>query len=408
MPTFTYDGRDVNGNLVAGERFADSEDHLSGSLLKEGITPIHINIKTSEVSAFDQIKNLFAKRRVKSTDLALFTRQMYTLSKAGVPISNAMKHLSKTSRTKLMTDVLLNISQKIESGQNLATAMESYPDVFTPLMIAMIQIGQNTGRLDEVFLQLSEYLELEQSTIKRVKTAIRYPIFVVSAIVIGIFIINVFVIPVFAKVYVQANIPLPWMTRVLIDISNFFKDYWIYLLVVTIIIIISIYQYLKSEQGRYNWNKFQLKIPIVGFLLQRIILLRFAETFMITVNSGININDGLSLVAQSVNNVYARDEILAMKDSISRGNSIVQAASLCKLFTGMELQMLAIAEQTGELGSMLNEIALYYRREVDYDLKRLLDIMEPLLLIGIAAMVLFLALAVYMPIWSMVKLVHKG
>jgi MSHA biogenesis protein MshG len=138
------------------------------------------------------------------------------------------------------------------------------------------------------------------------------------------------------------------------------------------------------------------------------VLLRFSQTFTIIVNSGIPINEGLSLVAQSINNQYAREEIMAMKNAIQRGSSILQAASLCNLFTSLELQMLSISEQTGELGAMLNEIALYYQREVEYDLKHLTDIIEPLLLSGVALMVLFLALAVYMPIWNMVKLVHKG
>jgi len=408
MPTFKYNGRDGSGDLVSGERLADSADSLSGQLFNEGITPIQITLQQEQRGLLQKLKILFEKKRVSTTELALFTRQMYTLNKAGVAISTAMKHLSKTSYSLRMSQVLMGISQRLESGQNLGTAMEQYPDVFSPLIIAMVQIGQNTGKLDNAFLRLTEYLELEGSTIKRVKTAIRYPIFVMSAIIIGIIIINIFVIPAFAKVYMRANIPLPWMTIILISISNFFVNYWIYLLIVTIILGIAVRQYLKSPQGKYKWHKYQLKIPIIGYLLQRMVLLRFSETFTIIVNSGIPINEGLTLVAQSISNQYAREEVIAMKNAIQRGSSIFQAASSCKLFTSLELQMLSISEQTGELGEMLNEIALYYQREVDYDLKHLTDIIEPILLSCVAVMVLFLALAVYMPIWNMVKLVHRG
>lgn len=408
MPNFKYEGRDTNGNLITGERFADSPDNLSGLLLKEGVTPIQITQHEERIGLFQKLVSLFEKKHVSNTELALFTRQMYTLNKAGVPISTAMKHLAKTSRSRRMSDVLMGISQKLESGQNLALSMEQYPDVFSPLIIAMVQIGQTTGQLDNAFMRLTEYLELEGGTIKRVKTAIRYPVFVMIAIFVGIVIMNIFVIPAFAKVYMRANIPLPLMTRILIDISNFFAKYWLFLLALVVIIGIAIHRYLTSPNGKYQWHKYQLKIPIIGHLVKRMVLLRFSQTFTIVVDSGIPINEGLALVAESITNVYARREIYAMKDAIQRGSSIFQAASACKLFTSLELQMLSISEQTGELGAMLNEIALYYQREVEYDLKRLTDIIEPVLLGGVALMVLFLALAVYMPIWSMVKLVHKG
>ena len=406
MPIFKYDGRDRNGSFISGERSAESPEKLSVILFNEGVTPIHINQQESNTSFLQQLKSFFQTKKVSNADLALFTRQMYTLSKAGVAVSTAMRNLSKTSRSSYLAQILLEISQKLESGQSLSSAMEQYPDIFPPLIIAMVRIGQNTGQLDNAFLRLSQYLELEESTIKRVKTSLRYPIFVTCSIVIGIIIINIFVIPAFAKVYMRANIALPAITVMLINISNFFAAYWVYFLAIVIILIISIYRYLKSERGAYKWSKFQLSIPVVGYLLRRIILLRFAETFTIVVESGVPINEGLTLVAQSINSKYAREEIMIMKNAIQRGSSIFQAASACKLFTTLELQMLAISEETGELGEMLREVALYYQREVDYDLQHLIDVIEPVLLFGIAIMVLFLALAVYMPIWNMVKLVH--
>ncbi len=406
MPIFEYQGRDVRGKLISGEGTATSADMLSTQLLKDSITPIHITLKQERGSFWQNLSNKLSRQKVANNELSLFTRQMYTLLKAGVPIMNAINHLADNSRSKAFAQALRGVAENLASGQSLGIAMQRYPDFFTPLMVGMVRVGENTGRLDEVFLQLTNYLELEGDTIKRAKTSMRYPLFVITAIIIGMIIINIFVIPVFAKMYMRAHIPLPAMTSILINISNFFIVHWLMILIFIALTVGALSRYLNTSQGKLVWHKYQLKLPVIGILLKRIILLNFAQTFAIVAHSGIPIVDGLSLVAQSLNNVYARQEILMMQESIQHGNSIIQAAYTCQLFTSIELQMLSVAGETGELGPMLNEIASYYQREVDYDLKKLTDMIEPILLIAISIMVLLLALAVYLPIWNMVKLVH--
>jgi MSHA biogenesis protein MshG len=407
MPIFKFQGRNNEGQLLAGERTAQSAEGLTEQLFKEGITPFQVTEKVERESIRKKFSKMFESKKIPNNEISLFTRQIYTLNKAGVPISSAIKHLSKTSRSARFSQVLLDVSESLESGKDLAQAMEEYPDIFTPLIVAMVRIGQNTGQLDNAFLRLTQYLEMEGSTIKRVKGAIRYPIFVMTAIVLGIIIINIFVIPAFAKVYAKANIELPKLTTMLISMSNFVLANWVWILSVIGIGVFLLLRYLRTPIGKYKWHKLQFQLPVIGILIKRMTLLRFSETFSIIVNSGIPINEGLNLVAQAINNMYARDEINHMQDAIQRGSSIYQAAMSCGLFTTLELQMLAISEETGELGAMMSEIARYYQREVEYDLKRLTDVMEPILLISIAIMVLLLALAVYMPIWNMVKLVHK-
>lgn len=407
MPIFKFQGRNVEGQLIKGERSAQSVDGVTEQLFKDGITPIQVTEKKERENILQKFSKMFEAKKIPNNEIALFTRQIYTLNKAGVPISNSIKHLSKTSRSVRFSQILLNVSESLESGKDLAQAMEEYPDVFSPLVVAMVRIGQNTGQLDNAFLRLTQYLEMEGSTIKRVKAAIRYPIFVMSAIVLGIIIINIFVIPAFARVYAKADIELPKLTTILIAMSDFILANWIYIVSAIGIGIFLLIRYVRTTTGRYKWHKLQFNLPVIGVLIKRMTLLRFSETFSIIVNSGIPINEGLNLVAQAINNRYARDEINHMQDSIQRGSNIYQAASTCGLFTTLELQMLAISEETGELGTMMSEIARYYQREVEYDLKRLTDVMEPILLISIAIMVLLLALAVYMPIWNMVKLVHN-
>lgn len=403
MPMFKYQARDSAGRLVTGERFAQSMENLSSQLFNEGLTPVDIQAQKKALMSF---MDVFKKKKVTTGDLNLFTRQMYTLTRAGVPVIAAIKHLSNSARNVRLTQVLQQVAEKLESGQNLAVAMEGFPDVFSNLVIGMVRVGQNTGQLEKAFLHLSEYLELETTTTQRVKTTMRYPTFVLVTIVAAIIIINIFVIPTFSRVYTSAGIQLPWVTLFLIQISNFFVQYWLYLLIGCFIIFIFLYQYVKSEEGKYVVDKNILRIPAFGNVLKRIILQRFARTFSITVSSGMPILEGLGLVSESITNEYARREFQKMKEQIQAGGSIIQAAYACRLFGPLEKQMLAVSEETGELGGMLEEIALYYQREVDYDLKRMTDIIEPVLLLGIAVMVLLLALAVYMPIWSLVKLAH--
>lgn len=408
MPIFSYQGRDATGKLIKGESTATSADTLSATLIKDHIFPITITEKKENKTESSSKKiNLFVSKKVTNNDLSLFTRQMYTLLKSGVPILNAVQHLAENARSQRLSEVLKSVAEDLAAGRSLGLAMQQHPKVFTPLIVGMVRVGENTGHLNDVFLHLTSYLELEDSTIKRAKSAIRYPAFVIGAIAIGMIIINIFVIPIFARVYARANIPLPKMTIILIKISTFFTTHWILMLGIMVLVWIGFRLYVKTPEGRFAWDRLQIRLPVVGVLLKRIILLRFAQTFSIVANSGIPIVEGLGLVAQSINNEYAKKEIMVMQDAIQHGNSILQAAHTCKLFTPIELQMLGVAEETGELGAMLNEIAFYYQREVDYDLKKLTDLIEPILLIAISIMVLLLALAVYLPIWNMVKLAHQ-
>lgn len=405
MPTFGYKGRDRAGKAVSGTRLAQSADNLGIQLLKEGITPIQITLKIKRMRYLEIIKDWLSGQSVSLDELSMFARQMHTLCKTGVPITIAIKQLAENARTSLMIQALHGIVENLEAGQDLASAMQRYP-IFSPLMITMVRVGQNSGRLDETFLQLNQYLELESSAMKQVSESLRYPSLIFLVIITGMILINIFVIPTFAEVYQRANVPLPLVTIILINISGFFNHYWLYLLVIISLMVTAVYYYLKTAEGKYLWHKYQLKIPVIGIILKRIVLLRFAQTFAVIVNSGVSLMEGLSLVAQATNNAYAYREIMDMQEAIQRGNSLTQAAQTSDLFTPLELQMLAVSEETGELGPMLEQIAIFYRREVDYDLRQLSSIIEPILLILLSLIILTLAFAVYLPIWNMVKLVR--
>lgn len=406
MPTFEFLGRDAAGKRVEGLRLSSSLDNISAQLMKEGITPVEIKLVRGEENAWKVIYDFLQGGRISSDELGMFARQMYTLCKTGVPISLAIKRLAETARTKRMTAALNGIAEGLEAGQDLASAMQRYPQIFTTVMVSMVRVGQSSGRLDEAFLHLNQYLELEASAVKRLSLATRYPLFILATMLVAVFVVNSFVIPTFARVYENAHIPLPALTVALITLSKFTSQYWLYLLVLTFLGIGWVIYYLRTPEGRLRWDTVQLKIPIIGLLLKRVILLRFTQVFAIVTKAGVPLLESLQLAGQAINNTHAQQEIFTMKEAILRGKSLTQSAVSVDFFTPLEIQMLSVSEETGELAEMLQQMSSFYEREVDYDLKRLNDLIEPMLIVCLAIIILMLAFAVYLPIWDLIKLAH--
>jgi MSHA biogenesis protein MshG len=407
MPNFTYQGRDSTGKLVSGKRTAQSADMLGAQLTKEGVIPISILAGEASKTDLGSLKDKLFREKVSQEEMGVFARQMYTLVKTGVPLASALRNLAASMRNATMRKTLFGVVEHLEAGQDLANSMQNYP-VFSPMLISMVRVGQSSGDLANSFLRINQYIELEGSAVKNIKTAMRYPMFVMIALTLAIVLINIFVIPAFAHVFTQAHMDLPWATRFFIAFSNFMINYWYVILGVVALAAGSFYHYINTVDGRLVWDKFVLRIPIIGPLLKRIVLLRFAQSFSITINSGIPLIQGIELISQSVNNAWASSRILKMRESIERGNNLAQSAATTDLFSPLELQILGISEQTGELGPMLDQIASFYRREVEYDLKKLSDIVEPVLIVFLAAVILVLAFAVYLPIWNMAKLARMG
>jgi len=406
MPFFNFEGKDQQGKSQKGVRNAKSKDDLAGMLMSEGIIPVKI-LEGGDSQGGFKMPSFSFKKKVTTDEIGLFARQMYTLTKSGITISAAIKNIANATQNKYFADILFDIAKSLEEGMTLSKSLSKYPEVFNTLLVTMIQIGQESGNLEEVFSRLSEYLELEKNTLKKLKSATRYPFFVICSIVVATIIINIFVIPAFADLFAGVGVELPAITKVLITVSTSIKNYWYIALGVAGVIFFGIRQYLSTPEGRYKWDKFQLKLPGIGYLIRRVTLLRFAETMSIVVSAGVPIVQGLGLVADSVTNAYAKKEIEGMQESIQRGNSMLQAAKNCPLMTAMEIQMLTISEETGELAGMLKELSQYYQSEVEYDLKKIVEIIEPFILLSVGIMVAMLALAVYLPIWNMIKLAKK-
>ncbi len=403
MPNFSYKGRSRRGALVEGVIDAGSADSVAAQLINTGITPIDITQRTEAVASMDVLENLRSNRAPDLQDLILFTRQMYTLAKAGVPIVRAINGLIQSTRNLQLARALRDVLANLESGRELASALSLHPKIFSNLAISMVRVGENTGRLEEAFLRLTEYLEREKDTRERIKTALRYPSFVIVAIAIAIGVVNVFVIPTFAQLFAKASVELPWQTRFLIASSDFFVAWWWLLLGGVVMGTVAFTSYIQTEPGKYWWGRKKVELPLVGDIIRRATLSRFARSFAMALTSGVPLIQALTVVSRAVDNEYIGEHILNMRNGVERGESLTRTASLTGMFTPLVLQMLAVGEETGAVDDMMNEVAEYYEREVDYDIKNLSSLIEPIMIVALGVLVLILALGIFLPMWDMSK-----
>ena len=406
MPSYRYKARSVTGELVQGTIESGSADTVATQLLNSGITPIDIIESKQGAGSLDLGKWWIGKRPPGLPDLILFSRQMYTLMKAGVPMVRSITGLIQSTRNVQLINALRDLLANIESGQDLGTSLSRHPDIFSTLFVSMVRVGENTGRLDESFLQIALYMEREKETRERIKAALRYPMFVICAIAIAIAIINVFVIPAFAKLFATSHVPLPWQTRLLMGTSEFFVTWWPVMLGLLVGSIIGFIQYTKTDTGLYKWDKFKLKIPVIGDIIKRATLGRFARAIAMALSSGVPLIQALTVVSRAVDNEYIGGNILGMRNGIERGDSITRTATVTGMFTPLVLQMLAVGEETGSVDDMMLEVADYYEREVDYDIKNLSSAIEPVLIVAIGIMVLILALGVFLPMWDLARVIR--
>lgn len=398
MANFHYKGRQ-NGQLVEGAIEAASADTVASTLADRGIIPIHIEEASADIEVAG-VKNPF-RRKVKLADLVMFCRQMHTLTKAGVPLVRAMRGLAENTGEPKMREILADVAEDVESGLSLSASLNRHPDTFTSLFISLIRVGENTGKLDQTFLQISSYLELEHETKHRIKAAMRYPIFVISAIIVALIIVNVLVIPEFKKIFDSFNAELPLPTRILIGVSDFSVAYWPYISAVVVLMVVGLISYLKTPQGRYQWHYLILRLPIVGHIFEKAVLGRFCRSLSVMLSAGVPIIKALLVVSQAVGNDFMSRRIDGIREFTEAGHSLTQSSASSNLFTPLVLQMISVGEETGAVDQLLIEVAEFYEREVDYSVKNLSSSIEPLLVVVIGAMVLVLALGVFLPLWEL-------
>lgn len=401
MNRYAYKGAQA-GSSVNGHMEAPTPEAVALRLVESGITPISINLDAAADKSSDfDIRSLLPRQRVSLEELTLFCRQMYSLSKAGIPIIRAFRGLTESTQNVTLARAIGTIVEDLESGHSLARALSNHKDLFSDLFVSVVHVGENSGRLEESFAQMSKYLELERETIKRIKSATRYPTFVIVAMLIGMLIINMFVVPAFSGVFENLGAELPWQTQALIAISDFLLKFWPLLLLACSGAAIGVRAWVKTPHGRLLWDRYKLQLPIVGSLFERINLARFCRSFAMMLKSGVPLVQGLHIVSHALGNEYMGQKVRNMRAGIERGESFLRAARESVLFTPLVIQMIAVGEETGSVDALLEEAAEFYEEEVDYQLKTLADAIEPILIMGIGGMILVLALGVFLPLWDL-------
>ncbi|MGV3582344.1 MAG: type II secretion system F family protein [Methylophilus sp.] len=410
MPSYSYQGRDANGTLVNGVLEASDSNSLVNLLLNSNITPINITASADKPKAEPlnlQLNNFF-QEKITSLDVMLFSRQMYTLLKAGIPIMNALGGLQNSTKNQRLASVVGDLRQGLDGGRELSTAMAEHPKVFDNFYVSMIRVGETTGLLDQIFLRLFDHIEFERFMRGQIKAALRYPTFVLMAMAVAIVVINIVVIPSFAKVFESMHAELPFLTKMLLGFSNFMLAYWPYLLMLAIGAFVLFRRYISTKDGRYQWDTVKLRIPIAGKIVHKGTMARFARSFTLASKSGVPITSALKLVAQTVDNAYISQKVDGMRSGIERGESVLRTANNAGVFNPLVLQMIAVGEESGSLDDLMQEIADMYQRDMEYEIKTLGAQIEPILIVFLGVMVLILALGIFLPVWDLGKVaLHK-
>ncbi|MCF8211539.1 MAG: type II secretion system F family protein [Rhodoferax sp.] len=402
MATYTWRGRNSRGEVVTGQLEAMTEGGVADQLLSIGVFPVHIGLVRADGEAsvetwFDKLN----RKPVIEQDIMVFSRQMYTLNKAGVPILRAFAGLQASASKPALVDLLKDVRSSLDQGRELSSALARHPEHFSAFYVSMIRVGEMTGKLTDVFQRLNEHMEFERDVRERIKQALRYPSFVMIAMAAAVIVLNIFVIPTFAQVFAGFKAELPLITRGLLGFSAWMQAWWPMLIAMGMGTNVAVKGYLKTDTGRYKWDGVKIKLPIVGEIILKATLARFARSFALSSQSGVPLVQALTVVAQTVDNAYVGSRVEQMRDGIERGESISRCAAATGVFTPIVLQMINVGEETGELDNLLFEIAGMYERETDYAIKGLSSAIEPILLAVIAGLVLLLALGIFMPLWSM-------
>lgn len=407
MTRFAFRARDNHGHAVEGHREAPDAMTLARELAAAGMVPVSVTEQAQAEAAAVSLDFGWFQRKVSLDELILLSHQMASLTRAGVPVDRALRGLAESHRNPRLQTVLGDVAATLEAGSDVASALRRHPQVFSELYASVIHVGENTGRLDEAFKQIAGYLEVERETRKRIKTATRYPTFVLVTIGIAIVILNVFVIPAFADVFAKFHAELPWQTRVIIGVSDFMLAYWPFMVAALVAAGFGVRSWLRTSYGSLTWDRWKLRIPLLGGIYERINLARFCQTFAMVYRAGIPITQGLLVISRAIGNDYVAERVNGMRLGIERGAGITATARDSGMFSPVVLQMMAVGEETGSMDELMAQSAGFYEEEVDFQLKALTDAMEPILVIAIGVMVLILALGVFLPLWDLSSVANR-
>jgi MSHA biogenesis protein MshG len=410
MTEYRYKGRTARRELVSGTLQGDSEEAVATRLLETGVVPISIAALAGAASGpnVEQLGRRLGVGKPTTADLVLFTRQMYTIVKSGIPLLRGLRGLTASTHNAILRAALEDVLQSLEAGRGLATSFARHPALFPQIYVGIISVGEATGTLESAFQRLGEYLRQEQDIQDRVKHALRYPMVVMIVIAVAIAVLTTFVIPRFAPLFRVLGDDIPWPTRVIMGASEIAREDWYWVLGGLAAVIAAARTYVASGEGRHRWHRLLLRLPVIGPLSHQAILARLSRTLSIAITAGMPMLDTLSIIARVCGNEWMARRMLRLRDAVERGEPLSRACAGVGMFPPLVLQMIAVGEETGELPELLDEVAGFYEREVDFALKTLSAAIEPILIVLVGGMVLILALGVFLPMWNMIAKVASG
>ncbi len=399
MPVFTYKGTDVNsGKKVAGERMAESKQALVAQLRRERITAGPVKEKGKEFAL-----PTFGSGKVKAKDLAIFFRQFSVMIDAGLPLVQCLEILASNQENPAFQKALGGVRSSVEGGATLANSMRNYPKAFDDLTTNMIEAGETGGILDTILQRLATYVEKVVKMRAAVKSALVYPVAVISMAVLIIAGLLKWVVPIFVKLFDGLGVELPTPTRMVIGLSKFVQDFWwigIGSLIVTIVVV---KQIRKTQQGRMIFDRMLLKLPVMGLLLRKIAVARFTRTLGTLITSGVPILEGLTVTARTSGNAVLEQALMKVRKAVEEGRTIVDPLKESGVFPNMVTQMIGVGEATGAMDSMLQKIADFYEDEVDAATKDLLTMLEPMMIGILGLTVGGIVISLYLPLFKMIS-----
>jgi type II secretory pathway component PulF len=406
MPKYIYEAINDNGITVSGNLEAESVDVANYILISRNLIPSEIS---EQSKSGDNLlsKAIFGMRKVKVLDLIMFTKQLHSMLLAGIPMLRILSILQEQTENKSLKEAVVIIIQSINQGSSLSDAMEKHPKIFSRLYCDMIKAGEMSGNVPIVLDRLIYIIEHEAKVKADIKSAFRYPLIVLIALGIAFLVLLTFVIPQFASIFSSAGLVLPWPTKFAMSLYAFLANYWYLIIAVIIITVFGMISYFKTSNGKFVRDTFLLEMPIVGPVFKKAALSRFASIFAILQTSGVPIMQSLTILSATMGNEALTRSFDHIRERIKEGAGISAPLKSAKYFTPMIVDMVAIGEESGNIDEMMRAVAKHYDDEVEYAIKGLSDAIGPILIVGLAAIVGFFALSIFLPMWDLTQMAKQ-
>jgi MSHA biogenesis protein MshG len=397
---WTYKARDTQGKRHQGDIESDSREAALGAISERGLIPTDIRPRAEKASLATIIGNFGSANREK---LIIFTKQLKTMHRAGIPLLRSLQSIQRGADEIGMAEEIEGIIDNLRSGMTLSKSLAQFPKKFPPIYIASIAAGETSGSLDEVLDQLATLIEKEMVLARQVKSALRYPALVIGAITVAVFILMTFVIPRFSSLYGKFGAELPWPTKFVMGVSHVFSAYWFVLLAVAVVAAFALKKFLSTKNGRLKWDEMMLKIPLIGDLIIKANIARFASMLKILFKSGVPMVACLNIIRDTTPNKIIAAEVERLSQSFERGQEIGPDPKKYRFFPTIALDMFQVGLESGSVETVMEELAAHYEMELDYKTRHLTALLEPILTVVIGAMVLILALSIFLPMWNLIK-----